>query len=96
VILHCLRAAASGVLAFPTGSRIAQGALGLFLFALPVAAHALSGTADAFCQKAGFAHATEFTVANGIGAQEPTLVVGDGKLCTESFCDGFAMIQCTH
>jgi len=52
--------------------------------------------ADAFCQKAGFARATEFTVANDIGAQEPTLVMGDGKLCTEAFCDGFAMIQCAH
>lgn len=52
--------------------------------------------ADAFCQKAGFARALEFTVAEDIGAQEPTLVMGDGKLCSEAFCDGFAMIRCGH
>ena len=34
-------------LASPTGSRIVRTALGLLLFALPAAAHALSGTADA-------------------------------------------------
>ena len=52
--------------------------------------------ADAFCQKAGFARAAEFTVAEDIGAESPTLVIGDGKLCSEAFCDGFAMIRCAH
>jgi hypothetical protein len=52
--------------------------------------------ADAFCQKEGFVNAAEFTVAEDIGAQSPTLVVGDGKLCAESYCDGFAMIRCTN
>ena len=52
--------------------------------------------ADAFCQKEGFAKAAEFTVAEDIGAESPTLVMGDGKLCSEAYCDGFAMIRCAH
>jgi hypothetical protein len=52
--------------------------------------------ADAYCQKAGFARAAEFTVAEDIGAATPTLVMGDGKLCSEAFCDGFAMIRCAN
>jgi len=52
--------------------------------------------ADAFCQTAGFARAADFTVAEDIGAESPTLVIGDGKLCTEAYCDGFAMIRCSQ
>jgi len=52
--------------------------------------------ADAFCQREGFARAVEFTVAEDIGAESPTLVMGDGRLCSEAYCDGFARIRCTH
>jgi len=52
--------------------------------------------ADAFCQKSGFSKAAEFKEAYDIGAQSPTLVLGDGKLCAEAYCDGFAMIRCTN
>ena len=52
--------------------------------------------ADAFCANRGYAAAVEFVVASDIGAQTPTLVVGDGKVCAEAFCDGFAMIRCAY
>ena len=50
--------------------------------------------ADAFCKQNGFAQALEFTIAQDIGANSPTLVLGDGKSCNAPFCDGFAKIRC--
>jgi len=52
--------------------------------------------ADAFCQKSGYSKATEFKEAPDIGAQSPTLVLGDGTLCAEAYCDGFALIHCVN
>lgn len=50
--------------------------------------------ADAFCRAKDFSTAAEFTVATDIGAQTPTLVIGDNTVCSESSCDGFAFIRC--
>jgi hypothetical protein len=52
--------------------------------------------ADAFCQKSGYAKAVDFQEASNIGAQAPTLVLGDGKLCSYASCDGFAAIRCSR
>jgi hypothetical protein len=51
--------------------------------------------ATQFCQKQGFDKAKSWTIAKGIGAQAPTLVIGDHKICDQPTCDGFAAITCT-
>ena len=50
--------------------------------------------ADAFCRAKNYASAAEWTVAENIGAQSPTLVLGDDKVCSDPSCDGFALIRC--
>jgi len=50
--------------------------------------------ADAFCEKMGFANASDFTIAQGIGANSPTRTIGDGSVCDNNGCDGFMSITC--
>jgi len=52
------------------------------------------GAADAFCQAKGFQKAIAFEEDSDIGAQSPTYVIGDGKICDQEFCDGFISITC--
>ncbi|HEV8374739.1 MAG TPA: hypothetical protein VGR38_00735 [Candidatus Polarisedimenticolia bacterium] len=51
--------------------------------------------ANAYCRLMGFARSSTFTIDKGIGAQSATLVLGDGKVCNQPSCDGFASITCT-
>ncbi len=53
------------------------------------------GAADAFCRKIGFTRAIAFEEDYDIGARSPTYVIGSGKICNQSFCDGFKYITCT-
>lgn len=52
--------------------------------------------ADAFCRSEGFARAEPggFTVAYDVGAADPTLVQGAGRLCAEAACDALANVRC--
>jgi hypothetical protein len=50
--------------------------------------------AEAFCKSKGFARATSFELAYNIGAETPTLVLGDNKVCNVADCDGFSLIVC--
>jgi len=52
--------------------------------------------ATAFCQAQGYTDAVAWSVAQDIGAQDPTKVLGTGQVCAESFCDGFEQIQCSR
>jgi len=61
---------------------------------LHVAAECGGPPADAFCRQKGFTRASSFREAENIGAQSPTLVLADNKLCTTATCDGFASINC--
>jgi len=53
------------------------------------------GAADAFCRKMGYTEAIAFEEDNDIGARSPTYVIDDGKICNQSFCDGFKYITCS-
>ena len=53
------------------------------------------GAADAFCRKMRFTRAIAFEEDYDIGAKSPTYVIGSGKICNQSFCDGFKYITCT-
>lgn len=50
--------------------------------------------ADAFCTSKGFAKASDFTIAQGIGANSPTRTIGDNSVCDNDSCDGFMSITC--
>ena len=50
--------------------------------------------ANEFCKTKGFTGAKSFAYAYDIGAQTPTLVMGDNKVCNAASCDGFASIAC--
>lgn len=50
--------------------------------------------ANAWCVSKGYAHATNFQIANDIGAVSPTRVMSTGAICDQGFCDGFAYITC--
>ena len=41
-------------------------------------------------------HVVEWKTAPDIGASSPTYVMGDDKVCTENFCDGFKFITCKY
>jgi hypothetical protein len=50
--------------------------------------------ADAWCVSKGYSAATNFQIANDIGAATPTRLIGTGAVCDQGFCDGFAFITC--
>ena len=52
--------------------------------------------AKKFCQAEGWATASDFTVANDIGASTPTRLIGTGAVCDQGFCDGFEAITCKN
>jgi hypothetical protein len=52
--------------------------------------------ADAWCKLQGFDSASAFEIAKGIGAQTPTIVLVDKKVCDQPGCDGFQSITCTR
>jgi hypothetical protein len=52
--------------------------------------------AKAWCVSKGFAMATNFAIANDIGASTPTRVMSTGAVCDQAFCDGFTHITCKH
>jgi hypothetical protein len=52
--------------------------------------------ANAWCAAKGFASATDFAIANDIGASSPTRLIATGAVCDQGFCDGFQYITCTH
>jgi hypothetical protein len=48
--------------------------------------------AAAFCRAKGFSQASTFQ--QDIDVRETTKVIGDGRLCTSSWCDSFQYIEC--
>lgn len=52
--------------------------------------------ADEFCRLQGFQRADMSMVDHDIGAVTPTRTLGDGKVCDQSFCDGFGAINCVR
>lgn len=46
--------------------------------------------ADRFCQMHGYAGSVDW----GHAAHRPTYVIGDKRICDESFCEGFTYIRC--
>ena len=50
--------------------------------------------ADAYCKSQNFASAAAFDYDNDVGAQSPTLVLGDNKVCAAAACDAFKTIRC--
>jgi hypothetical protein len=50
--------------------------------------------ADAWCKTQGFDGAFAFEVDKAIGAQTPTIVMTDRKICDQPNCDGFKTITC--
>jgi len=52
--------------------------------------------ADEFCRIKGFERADMFMVDEDIGAKTPTRTLVDGKVCDQSFCDGFGAVSCTR
>ncbi|MCU0583938.1 MAG: hypothetical protein MUE57_08880 [Syntrophales bacterium] len=46
--------------------------------------------ADRFCQMHGYAGSADWAHA----AHRPTYVIGDNRVCDESFCEGFTYIRC--
>lgn len=47
--------------------------------------------ASAWCRTQGFSRATQWTIEQSV---PPTLILGDGTVCNEPFCGGFASITC--
>jgi len=52
--------------------------------------------ATAFCQRMGYDRATAWIIAPNVSARTPTLVLGDGVLCTQPGCDGFETVTCAR
>jgi hypothetical protein len=50
--------------------------------------------ADAFCVSKDYKKASDFTIAQGIGANTPTRTIGDNSVCDSAGCDGFMSITC--
>jgi hypothetical protein len=50
--------------------------------------------ADNFCMRRRWTGALEFAADPNIGASEPTMVSGSGKVCDQSNCTGFQYITC--
>ena len=51
--------------------------------------------ANAWCKTKGFAGgASNFTIAENIGASSPTRLLSTGAICDQAYCDGFADITC--
>jgi len=52
--------------------------------------------ANQFCRSrfGATAYALDFRQLTDVGRTEPTIVLGDGKVCNEPFCDGFYWIEC--
>ncbi|OPY08109.1 MAG: hypothetical protein A4E67_01058 [Syntrophaceae bacterium PtaB.Bin038] len=46
--------------------------------------------ADRFCRMNGYAGSTDWAHA----AHRPTYIIGDNRICDESFCEGFTYIRC--
>jgi hypothetical protein len=52
--------------------------------------------ADVYCKSTGYDGAIEWEVDNDIGATHPTVVIGDGKICADPYCDGYFSITCSR
>ena len=52
--------------------------------------------ASAFCQQMGYDRASGWSIAQNIGAQGPTVVLGSGALCAQAGCDGFSSVTCVR
>lgn len=52
--------------------------------------------ATKYCQSKGWGYASEFTVANDVGATSPTRLIGTGAVCDQAFCDAFETITCKN
>ncbi len=52
--------------------------------------------ANAFCQSKGWTSASDYVVAEDIGANSPTRLIGTGALCDQAYCDGFREITCSN
>jgi hypothetical protein len=52
--------------------------------------------ADVYCKSTGYDGAIEWEVDNDIGATHPTVVIGDGKICADAYCDGYFSITCVR
>ncbi|MDI6744679.1 MAG: LCCL domain-containing protein [Thermodesulfovibrionales bacterium] len=50
--------------------------------------------ATKLCQEMGYTRAKSWDIAYDIGHITPTYVIGEGKICNQSFCDGFKFIEC--
>ncbi|HEY7496010.1 MAG TPA: hypothetical protein VIH59_33530 [Candidatus Tectomicrobia bacterium] len=52
--------------------------------------------ANDFCVLKGYRGASAWAIDHDIGAQRPTKLPATGQICDQSFCDGFAFIECQH
>jgi len=52
--------------------------------------------ADAYCKFLGFDRVTEWEPELDVGAQSPTIVMGDNRVCDGAYCDSFAWISCVR
>ena len=50
--------------------------------------------ADEFCRRLGLAEAASFAQDPRIGKSDPTAIIGNGQICNEGFCNGFASVTC--
>ena len=50
--------------------------------------------ADAFCRANSYSASVDYSIAQDIGGQTPTVVMGENKVCSEASCDGFSAIRC--
>lgn len=50
--------------------------------------------ADEWCRRNGKQRARSYSIQENIGATEPTIVIGSGQLCKDSYCDAFSRIAC--
>jgi hypothetical protein len=53
-------------------------------------------SAEVFCRGRGFDRALAWKPDPDIGDRHPTIVLGTGQTCAESFCDGYASITCVR
>jgi hypothetical protein len=49
--------------------------------------------ADAYCERKGYGHATDFAIAENIGL---TRIISDRQVCNKPECDGFKAITCAQ
>lgn len=50
--------------------------------------------ANRYCTIVNYDRAAAAKIASDIGAQTPTITLGDGKVCADASCDGFDYIRC--